>query len=179
MTTAIEPRRAWDVRAAGLAGINAGLIFVMLEMILMPRFLGDSPWMPPRMIAAIVMGQDVLSAATFDSSVFLVALVVHLILSLIYAVILAAVVHQLDLGMSLLVGAIFGLVLYFVNFYAFTVLFPWFATARNWVSIVSHLAFGIAAAWTYKGLAASRLAMRTTTPVSRYQREQATTLPKL
>ena len=50
-------------------------------------------------------------------------------------------------------GAVFGLLLYVVNFYGFTAIFPWFAMAQNWVSIFSHIMFGVIAGWAYKGIA--------------------------
>lgn len=56
-------------------------------------------------------------------------------------------------GAAVAIGIGFGLTLYVVNFYGFTALFPWFAMARNWVSIVSHAVFGLAAAWAYEVLA--------------------------
>jgi lipid-binding SYLF domain-containing protein len=55
-------------------------------------------------------------------------------------------------------GAVFGLVLYLVNFYGFTTAFPWFAMARGPITIITHIIFGVAAAWAYKGLAKSYVA---------------------
>ncbi len=49
-------------------------------------------------------------------------------------------------------GAIFGLVVYGVDFYGFTGVFPWFENARNMVTIVSHVLFGIVLAWSFKAL---------------------------
>jgi hypothetical protein len=43
------------LKAAILAGLIAGVVFMMLEMILVPVFMNGSPWAPPRMIAAIIM----------------------------------------------------------------------------------------------------------------------------
>lgn len=142
-----------NFKAAVKAGIIAGLVFMMLEMLLVPLFLGGSPWGPPRMIGAIVLGKDVLPPPdTFDLGVLLVALMLHLVLSVIYAAIIALLVRNMTLGKALAVGAILGLVIYLVNFYIMTGLFPWFAMARNWVSIFAHASFGIGAAWAYKGL---------------------------
>jgi len=81
------------------------------------------------------------------------ALAVHFPLSILYAVILAWIIHRWATGRAIWVGAAFGLVLYLVNFYGFTAIFPWFAMARNWVSIVSHILFGMVAAWAYVRLA--------------------------
>jgi hypothetical protein len=68
-------------------------------------------------------------------------------------VILSALVSRMSAGGALVTGAAFGVLLYIVNFYGFTALFPWFAMARNWVSIVAHAVFGLAAAWAYVALA--------------------------
>ncbi len=147
-TTAIN----W--KAAIIAGIVAGAIFMILEMILVPLVGGGSPWGPPRMIAAIGMGKEVLPPpGDFALMPVMVAMVIHFILSIIFAVILAFIIQRFSLGLAILIGAIFGLLLYFVNFYGFTAVFPWFAMARNAISIFSHIVFGAAAAWIYKAIA--------------------------
>lgn len=141
-------------KAAIIAGIVAGAIFMILEMILVPLVGGGSPWGPPRMIAAIGMGKEVLPPpGDFALMPVMVAMVIHFILSIIFAVILAFIIQRFSLGLAILIGAIFGLLLYFVNFYGFTAVFPWFAMARNAVSIFSHIVFGAAAAWIYKAIA--------------------------
>ena len=145
-----------NMKDAVWAGIIAGLIFMMLEMIMVPLFMDGSPWGPPRMIGAIALGKDVLPPpATFDFVVVMVAVVVHLALSVIYAIILAWIISvaKTSFWVSILIGAVFGFVLYLVNFYLLTGIFPWFANARNWVSVFTHIIFGIGAAWAYLGLA--------------------------
>ena len=142
------------VRAV-ISGLLAGLLFLVLEMAMVPLFLGGSPWAPVRLIGAILLGQDVLPPpASFDATVAVVALIIHLVMSTIYGLIVGALVHDRETAVALLIGFIFGLVLYFVNFYGFTVIFPWFAQARNWVTIFNHLAFGVATAALYKSLTA-------------------------
>ncbi len=100
------------------------------------------------------MGERALESTTaaFDTSLAIVALFVHFALSILYAVILSYVIYRLETAAALLVGALFGLVLYMINFYAFTGLFTWFVAGRNWVSIVAHLIFGIMLAFAYKQL---------------------------
>lgn len=145
-----HPATAFNARSGALAGLIAGAVFLVLEMMMVPLFLGGSPWGPPRMIAAIAMGSDVLPPpATFDLAAVGVAMVIHFILSVVFAIVLAFVIARIPATMALLAGAVFGLGLYVVNFYGFTAVFPWFAMARNWVSIVSHIVFGLVAAWTY------------------------------
>lgn len=43
-------------KAALWAALVAGLVFLVMEMTMVPVFMGGSPWGPPRMIAAIAMG---------------------------------------------------------------------------------------------------------------------------
>lgn len=132
-----------SVTAAIWAGLAAGLVFLVLEMIMAPLFMGMSPWAPPRMIAAIAMGRDVLPPpATFDLGIVGTAVLVHFTLSLIYAFIFAFVAKGRSLQGATWLGAGFGLVLYLVNFYGFTAAFPWFADARNWISVFAHLVYG-------------------------------------
>lgn len=145
---------AVDWSAAVWAGVVSGAVFMMLEMAMVPMFMGGSPWGPPRMIAAMVMGDGVLPPpATFDLTILMVAMVVHFVLSVAFALVLALLVARLIAGPALAVGAAFGLALYLVNFYGMTAIFPWFAMARNWVSIFAHVVFGLIAAWWYRARA--------------------------
>lgn len=153
----VQPDRTdLDLRAAIGAGVISGVVFMAMEMIMVSVFMGMSPWAPPRMIAAIVMGKSVLpmpdAPVTFDAGVMMAAMLVHFLLSVIYAIILAWIIRRLSTGTAILAGAAFGLTLYLINFYGFTAVFPWFAMARNWISIVSHIVFGMVAAWAYVAL---------------------------
>lgn len=142
------------LKAVVLAGLIAGVVFMMLEMILVPVFMNGSPWGPPHLIAAIILGKGVLpmpgQPITFDFGVFMAAMILHFMLSIVFAVIIGWICKRLSMGTSLLLGAVFGLVLYFVNFYGLTAIFPWFAMARNWVTIFSHLMFGVVAVYSFK-----------------------------
>jgi hypothetical protein len=136
-------------KAAMLSGIIAGALFLILALVLVPIVLGGSPWAMPRMIAAIVMGEGVLTPATFDLGIVAVAMGVHFVLSIIYACVFALFLGRMQLGPALLAGIGGGLALYLVNFYGFTAFFSWFVAARNWVVIVDHLVFGLVMAWSY------------------------------
>ncbi|MFC3549752.1 hypothetical protein ACFOLC_01840 [Lysobacter cavernae] len=132
------------------AGLAAGAVFLVLELILTPLFMGMSAWVPPRMIAAITMGRSVLPPPdTFDTTAVSAAIVVHVVLSLAYALVFAFVAKGRSVVADTMLGAGFGLLLYLVNFYGFTLWFPWFAEARHWVSIATHLAFGAVLGATY------------------------------
>jgi uncharacterized membrane protein YagU involved in acid resistance len=139
-----------DSKAALWAGLIAGVVFMMAEMLMVALFLGQSAWAPPRMIAAMVLGREVLPPpATFDIVVMMVAMMIHFILSIILAFVFALIAKGRNVGTAILIGIVFGLVIYFVNFYGMTAVFPWFAKARNWVSIFSHALFGATLGWVY------------------------------
>ncbi len=132
------------------AGLLAGVLFYLLETVLVPIGLGGSPWAPPRTISSIVLGQGVLPPpASFDLGIVLVGLIVNLVLSVAYAFVIAFAIAGRSQGVALLIGAAAGLALYLINFYVFTGIFPQFAGARNWVTVVAHLAFGLLAALFY------------------------------
>jgi hypothetical protein len=135
------------------AGVIASIVFQVLEILLIPRFGGGSPWGPARMIAAIVMGRGVLPPpATFDLTVVLVALAVDIVLAVIYTAVLGWLIHYWSVGWSLTVGAVFGVLLYLINFSGFTRIFPWFEMGRNGVTLFTHVVFSLTAALAYKKL---------------------------
>ena len=152
-TLTVTARPSIDWSSAIWSGIIAGAVFMMLEMVMVPLFIGGSPWGPPRMIAAIGMGKGVLPPPdTFALVPMMVAMAIHFLLAIVLAVLLALFVNRVELGMAALAGTIFGLAVYLINFYGFTALFPWFEMARNWVSIFAHIMFGAVAALSYKWL---------------------------
>lgn len=147
--------RKFDLNAAIWAGLIAGLVFMMLEMLLVHFFEPMSMWAPPRMIAAMALGRDVLPPPdTFNITIFIVAMMIHFPLSMVYAITLGWVVSRSDMSLSaaILAGTVFGLAIYVVNAYGFTVLFPWFANARGWIAIVSHAMFGFVLGGVYASM---------------------------
>jgi hypothetical protein len=144
--------RQTDWKAAAWSGVIAGIVFFVAEVLLVWLAMGMSPWAPPRMIGAMLLGKEVLPPpADFSMPVMAAAIAVHLPLSVAYGLILGWIVHRLDMGAALLAGAAFGLIaIYLVNFYLIApLLFPWFVEARNWISIAAHILFGLVAAGAY------------------------------
>lgn len=141
-----------DWRAATWAGLIAGLIFLMAEMLLVWAVQGMSPWAPPRMMAAMALGPGILPPpADFSLAAVITAMLIHFPLSVIYALVLGWAIHRLEMGAALLAGAAFGLIaVYAVNFYVVAPMaFPWFIEARNWISVISHAVFGLVLAGSY------------------------------
>jgi ABC-type sulfate transport system permease subunit len=137
-----------DWRAAALAGVIAGLVFLMLEMVLVWMVQGQSPWGPPHMIAAMVLGSDVLPSmgtwAPFDLKIVLTAMVIHFPMAIVYGLVGAWLMHRFDWVGAMMVGAALGLAAYIVNFYLIAPMaFPWFEMGRNWIGAFSHIMFGL------------------------------------
>jgi uncharacterized membrane protein YgcG len=69
--------------------------------------------------------------AILDLTIFMVATAIHFILSIVLALLFAFIAKGKSVLTAIVIGAIFGLVIYVVNFYGMTVVFPWFAKARK------------------------------------------------
>jgi len=146
-------RRAPDWPAAAVAGLCAGAIVMVLELLWSAMVTGTSPWATSQMIAALVMGPKALQETGFSASVVAVALATHYLLGVAFAVVLAVIVAPFQFDSSppaaLLAGAAFGVLLYGFNFYAMVRFFPWFAEMRGAATVAAHLVFGMAAALIY------------------------------
>jgi uncharacterized membrane protein YagU involved in acid resistance len=134
-----------DWRAAVWAGVIAGVASMIVEVPMLMYFMDQSPWALPRMNAAMVLGKEVLPPpASFDFGIMMTAMMIHFPLSIVYGLILGWTVHCMSATRALLIGGAFGLAIYFVNFYLIApAAFPWFVEAQNWVSLVSHLIYGV------------------------------------
>jgi hypothetical protein len=140
--------------AALYAGIAAGIIATMAQIILWWIFSGSLPgimFRDARLAAAIVLGKEILPMqVAFDWPAMIVATMIHFSLSVIYSMILAAFIVRRSLGVSIFVGVEFGFILFGVNMYGFTLIFPWFEEARDWITLAAHVVFGIVAAAVYR-----------------------------
>lgn len=148
-----------DWKAAVIAGLIAGLVFLILEMLLVATLAGQSPWGPPRMIAAMALGQEVLPPpASFDVGIVVVALVIHFALSVILAFMFGWAVSnwRMNMPIALLSGVVFGLAVYLIDFYLFTTIWPWFAEARNAITVFAHAMFGLTLGAVYQPMAGRR-----------------------
>jgi hypothetical protein len=112
-------------------------------------------------LAAMVLGGSVLPPpATFDVGIMLAAALIHFMLSIIYAALLVPLATRLKTVLALLVGFGFGVTLYIVNLYGFTAIFPWFAQARGWITLIVHAVFGMTAISVYRWLDVSNARCR-------------------
>lgn len=136
--------------AALAASLIAGVVFAALELGANWALRGVAPSVLLRMTGALILGPSTLSPpAGLDAGIVLAAAVVHLALSIVYGTFLALVLPRVEIAPGILIGGLFGLALYYINFYGFNIFSPWFAGMRDWVSIASHFAFGAVLACAY------------------------------
>jgi hypothetical protein len=149
-----------DVRAAVYAGVAAGILATIVQIVLWAIFTEALPaifFRDSRFAAAIVLGRGVLPPpASFDAGIVLIATLVHFALAIAYGLMLAWLIARLRPVASLLAGAAFGLCVYAVNMYGFATVFPWFASSRDWITAATHLVFGMVSAGVYRLAARAR-----------------------
>jgi hypothetical protein len=152
-TRAPERKRITRWGKGAFAGLIAGALFITLEMALLELFGKGNIWDPVRLSASIALGNRAVATSTpFTFDIFFVGIMIHFIMSILYAVILGMVIHKLKPPVATLVGAGFGLLIYLFHFYGLESFYPWVAGWRNWIVIVAHLVFGASAAWIYSHL---------------------------
>lgn len=131
-----------------LIGIVAGIVFATFEMIV-AALMGMGFFAPLRMISAIVLGEQALDPSYSLGAATIVGLIVHMILSAIYGLIYGLAVSAWSLlrqgAWLVLVGSLYGLLLWLVNFYVIApIAFPWFGMADPVVQFIAHAFFGTA-----------------------------------
>lgn len=151
--TPTRSRQLVDWRAAFWAGILSGTVLLLLNLFLTPHYIGGNGWVIVRLFASILLGKGVLAPpATFDLAALITALFTHLTLSILYALILAYIIHRGGLITGILGGAVFGLALYLINFYTLTLFFKWFFAMESKSFLFNHIIYGALAGGTYEAL---------------------------
>ena len=147
-------RRAPNWTVAAVSGFAAGAVLMVLDL-LWSSIVTGGPWRTSHMIAPIFLGADAVQSTGFNFNfrVVAIALGVHYALGIVFGLILAAIMAPLQLDTTvrraLVTGAVFGLILYIVNFFGMVRLFPWLADLRGWATVAAHLVFGTVAALLY------------------------------
>jgi len=148
MIEAIQRNVMW--RAIPFAGLVAGTVFLVMMLVLSPLLLQIDPSIILRYFASLVMGT---SALVSDNVAFLlVGTLVHYVLSLVFTLVIAIVVHRWGLAVGIIGGAILGLSFYGINLYMGTLVFEWFFAIDSALLVVSHIVFGAVAGGVYETL---------------------------
>src|ERR671935_2382618 len=103
-TTSVETRRidtGWWVKHGIIGGI-VGAIGMMLAEMIIAAGMGMDAFMPPRMIAGIVLGPSAMQPNTPLMTAAPVGMLLHLVLSIIYGLIFAGIVSAVPALLALL-----------------------------------------------------------------------------
>ena len=152
VTNSADTRRietSWWIKHGIIGGIIGAIGMMMAEMIIAAA-MGMDAFMPPRMIAGILLGPSAMQPSTPLMTAAPVGMMLHFVLSIIYGLIFAGLVSAvpaLRSSAAVIVGAsVYGLLLWLINFY---VIAPpagwvWFPTQANPLQqFISHtFAFG-------------------------------------
>lgn len=155
---AAPERRTTDWPAAVVAGLAAGAVLMVLDVLWSVVVERGGPWRTSHMIAPIFTGENAaqLSEFRFSWGVVAIALGVHYVVGMLFGLVLGAIMTPMHFddspAKSTAIGAVFGLGLYLVNFYGVASLFPWLADMRGWATLAAHLVFGVVAALLYRRL---------------------------
>lgn len=151
MTKSTRATQIVDWKTAVIAGLIAGIIFLLVLLIAYPLATGGTPWVVMRFIAALILGESVLSPPnSYDLSTVIIGTITHIMLSIFYTVILAFIIHRWGIIVGIVGGGLFGLAIYAINFFTFTYFFDWFYPARTWPFLVVHVLFGAIAGGIYE-----------------------------
>jgi hypothetical protein len=134
----------WGFQQGLAAGIIAGLVFAVFEMLASAFMMGAGAFfMPLRMIGAIALGSQALDPGYSLWTAGFAGVVVHLVLAIIYGLIFGVVATMLRGAAALIgIGWIYGLALWLVNFYAIApTTFPWFLDANPVLQFIAHTFF--------------------------------------
>jgi len=142
-----------DWRAALWAGLVAGAGFFLLTLLVWPLLMGGNAWIMARLLASVLLGEPILAPPpTFHLGALAAAFLANGLIALLYALLIAYIVHRGGLITGIFGGAALGLAIYAINFYTFTLFYPWFFPMRGLAMAVHHVIFGALAGGIYEWL---------------------------
>lgn len=143
-------RQVVDLRAALIAGVVSGILFLGIASLITTNALG-TPVSLVRLFASVVLGAAILDPnSTITPLALIAALGVHLLFSISFGLLVAYVIHRWGIVIGVIGGGALGLALYFINFYSLSLLFPWFFTFRSTLLLVMHVLFGAVTGGLYE-----------------------------
>lgn len=132
------------------AGLIAGFVLLVVN--------AANPWGPSGMINTRVMGRAV-ETGVRDPGFSIEAAVLHLTLSVVYALVIIGLVYRLEATAAVLAGGAIGIGLYLLNFLAFRTIFSESNVGGELIPFLIHIVFGLFAVGAYKGMQRRRQAV--------------------
>ena len=135
-------------RAVLISGLIAGTLFLITDLIFAPIVTKVDAALTLRYCAGLVLGSKVLTQT--GTNILVTGIIVHYVLSLVFALVIAIVVHRWGMVVGIVGGAILGVAIYGINLYTVTLLFPWFFAINSTVILLCHAIFGAVAGGVYE-----------------------------
>ena len=136
-------RQPFNWRYAIYAGFLAAAVFLFVSRGI-PYSSG--------LMSPTVVGREVHPPVILDGGSSMTALILHMLASIIYALLVAPLVTRMRPFWAVLTGGALGVVLYGINYVLFSMLFADVPGQRESIALVTHVAFGMVAAAAYKGM---------------------------
>jgi hypothetical protein len=142
----VQPIRRVSWKSAIMAGLIAGGIFLVVSR--------GIPWFSSGFISPTVMGREIKPSPDLTPGLSLSVAMIHVVVSIAYALLLAPLVSRLrSTAKAVSLGGLLGLGLYVINFVIFSQMYNTGFGQRELAPILTHIAFGMVATATYRGLA--------------------------
>jgi hypothetical protein len=142
----VQKNMTW--RGVIFAGIAAGTAFLIAWFLLAQPVLEVDPTLLLNYVASLFLGSGVLDDDGIG--VLIAGVVVHYALSLVFALIVAIVIHRWGLWVGLIGGGLLGVALYGINLFTLTVAFEWFFALESTLLLGCHILFGAVAGAVYE-----------------------------
>ncbi len=142
-------QRQLEWRAVPVAGLAGGVVYLAFVAVVAPT-IGLSLGVFLRYCASLILGSAAVTAA--DTGTLVIGLIVHFVLSILYAFLIAVIVHRWGLLVGIVGGAIIGLCVYAINYFTFTLAFPWMFALSSPLMALAHIGFGMVAGGVYEAL---------------------------
>lgn len=138
-------------RAVFRAGLGAGVVFLILELLTAFVFDVGTPLGPAYVTLQGLVGAE--GGGLYNPGLVLAGLFVHFSLSVFVLVPLAVFIHPWKQQyLVAAAGIVYGGALYAINFLLFSLLVPFLATQGGVVMLINYALFGMVAAWRYVSL---------------------------
>lgn len=147
MIASLQRQLEW--RAVPIAGLAGGVVYLLFTALLAPT-VGINVGVFLRYCASLILGSAAVTAT--DTGTLVAGLIVHFVLSILYAFLIAIVVHRWGLLVGIVGGALIALFVYAINYFTFTLVFPWMFALSSPLMVLSHLGFGMVAGGVYEAL---------------------------
>ena len=156
----VQPRarQLVDWSAAVWAGLIAGAVFIVLNLVVLPIIHGGNVWWMSRLFASPILKTPILADSeanpeSFNATALLITLLFGFGLAVVFSLVLNFITHRWGWLTAAIVGALFGVCLYLINLYILVEHSP-AGVHMNFVRtpffLGTHILFGALAGFIYE-----------------------------